>query len=395
MIYQLNYQGLEMHHRISSNKPFDYSHLHNDTGDTNFSFLFESPCEFIIQSGLNENESPDNLRLSSAQQPGSDLEITTVKKDFDIPSDTQSLNSMSIRLGSGIIVKKISASGNSHVYKIWNADLELFRAVKLCGDSNLMHDATNRFGTEAKIAAQLRHTNIIEVYNTGRWNNTPFIEMEFIDGHSIVQLLKSSGPLPVPVALAVSISVVRALIYAHHNAFRIGGKTYRGIIHRDIKPHNIMVSSSGVVKLLDFGIARPCDNSLYNTVASDKIVGTIQYLSPEQMDGSDLDFRSDTYSFGAVLYEMLSGKATFPLSTLSNIVKSKFSNAYLKFKVLGIKLPKQLEEMVYTCLEYDKTLRYASLELLLEKLENIFADISSKTLDDTLRNFIKDYLHKN
>jgi eukaryotic-like serine/threonine-protein kinase len=384
-----------MPHRLSSNKPFDYSHLHNEASNTNFSYLFESPCEFIFESSQIEIESPVKSRLSDTTlQSKSDLKITTENKDVDIPSDTQALTTRAIRLGSGIIVKKISASGNSHVYKIWNSDLELFRAVKLCGDSNLMHDATNRFVTEAKIAAQLRHANIIEVYNTGKLNNTPYIEMEFIDGYSIVQLLKSTGPLPVPVALAVSITIVRALIYAHHNEFRIGGKTYKGIIHRDLKPHNIMVSISGVVKLLDFGIARPCDGSLYNTVASDKIVGTIQYLSPEQMDGSELDFRSDTYSFGAVLYEMLSGKATFPLSTLSNIVKSKFSNTYPKFKDLGIKLPKQLEELVYTCLEYDKMLRYASLELLLGKLENIFSDITGKTLDDTLRNFIKDYLHK-
>jgi serine/threonine-protein kinase len=384
-----------MPHRLSSNKPFNYSHLHNEASDANFSFLFESPCEFIFESSLIENESPDNFLLSnSTPQSNKDFQLSTEKKEFEIPSETHLLNTMAIRLGSGIIVKKISASGNSHVYKIWNSDLELFRAVKICGDSNLMHDATNRFVTEAKIAAQLRHANIIEVYNTGRWNDTPYIEMEFIDGHSVVQLLKSSGPLPVPVAVAVSISIVRALIYAHHNEFRIGGKTYRGIIHRDLKPHNIMVSSSGVVKLLDFGIARPCDGSLYNTVASDKIVGTIQYLSPEQMDGSELDFRSDMYSFGAVLYEMLCGKATFPLSTLSNIVKSKFSNTYPKFKGLGIKLPKQLEELVYTCLEYDKMLRYASLELLLGKLESIFDDISGKTIDETQRNFVKDYLQK-
>lgn len=384
-----------MPHRLSTNKPFDYSHLHNNTSDTNFSFLFESPCEFIFESSQIGKESPDISGLpDTAPQSKNDFKIAAENKDVDIPSDTQLLTTMAIRLGSGIIVKKISASGNSHVYKIWNSDLELFRAVKLCGDSNLMHDATNRFVTEAKIAAQLRHTNIIEVYNTGKWNNTPYIEMEFIDGYSIVQLQKLSGPLPVPVALAVSISIVRALIYAHHNEFRIGGKSYKGIIHRDLKPHNIMVSSSGVVKLLDFGIARPCDCSLYQTVASDKIVGTIQYLSPEQMDGSELDFRSDIYSFGAVLYEMLSGKATFPLSTLSNIVKSKFSNTYTKFKELGIKLPKQLEELVYTCLEHDKMLRYASLELLLEKLEHVFADITSKTLDETLRNFIKDYLYK-
>lgn len=384
-----------MPQRVSPKKPFDYSRMHTDTGSANFSYLFESPCEFIFESGQVDKEKEEiSLISTTAMESKSDIKKTTELREVDIPSDTQTLTTMAIRLGSGIIVKKISASGNSHVYKIWNSDLELFRAVKICGDSNLMHDATNRFVTEAKIAAQLRHANIIEVYNTGKWHNTPYIEMEFIDGYSIVQLLKSTGPLPVPVALAVAISIVRALIYAHHNEFRIGGKTYKGIIHRDLKPHNIMISSSGVVKLLDFGIARPCDGSLYNTVASDRIVGTIQYLSPEQMDGSELDFRSDTYSFGAVLYEMICAKATFPLSTLSTIVKSKFSNTYQKFKELGIKLPKQLEELVYTCLEYDKTLRFASLELLLGKLENIFSDITSKTLDDILRNFIKDYLQK-
>jgi len=359
-----------------------------------YSFLFDSPCDFLREPDSFRKETKENIFSSG----NSDTVDTIQKSDriisslSEIPADTRMLNTMGVPLGSGKIVNRISSSGNSHIYKIWNEDLEMFRAVKICISADSMHNAMNRFFTEAKIAAQLRHPNIIEVYSLGKWNEIPYIEMEFIDGLSVGHIIKKNGPLPQSVSCAISIFTCKALLYANQHEFRIGGKVYRGVIHRDLKPHNIMISNSGIIKLLDFGIARPCDESLYQTVASDKIVGTIQYLSPEQMDGSELDFKTDIYSFGVVLYEMITGVTTFPQTTLSNIVKAKISNHYNSFKELNIDVPSGLEEIVTTCLEFKKENRFSGLQELLNALEEVFLKEYNSSYDEVVRTFIKNYL---
>lgn len=355
-----------------------------------YSFLFESPCEFIcaedssIEGTLSENSQPA-VSITDNTEPVKTAPEFNVS---DIPSDTRLLSLMGVTLGSGKIVSKISSSGNSRIYKIWIEDLEMFRAVKICTTTDTMHDAMNRFLTEAKIAAQLRHPNIIEVYSLGKWKNIPYIEMEYIDGYSVGQIIKLNGPLPLSVACAISIYTCKALLFAHQHEFMLGGKTYHGIIHRDLKPYNIMISNNGVVKLLDFGIARPCDESLYQTVASDKVVGTIQYLSPEQMDGSELDFRTDIYSFGIVLYEMLTGIATFPQTTLSNIVKAKIMNSYSSFSELNIQVPPGLENIVNTCIEFRRENRFPSLVDLLNALEEFFSREFGGSCDDVVKTYL-------
>ena len=357
----------------------------------NYSFLFETPCEFesIDSLPVNLNASENSMDLGQQDNSPGNSALATLSGR---PDDFKFNSGKNIELASGTIVDQISAGANSHIYKIWNADLEMFRAVKVCIGSETMHNAVNRFLTEAKIAAQLRHSNIIEVYSIGRWNQVPFIEMEFIDGFSVGQIIKQAGALPFSTSCAIAIFVCRALLYAHLQKFTLGGKTYQGVIHRDLKPVNIMISTKGTVKLLDFGIARPCDVSLYQTIASDKIVGTIQYLSPEQMDGSDLDFRTDIYSFGAVLYEMLSGLTTFPQTTLTSIVRAKVMNTFKSFSELNLQVPQSLQHAVEVCLEFKRENRYSSLQELLQVLEKIFHDEFSGTVEEEIDRFMNLYM---
>jgi serine/threonine protein kinase len=303
------------------------------------------------------------------------------------PSSNLPTGNEPIPLGSGTIVGLLGSGGMARVYKIWNEKLEVFRAVKIL-IPNQQGDMRNRFETEAKITAKLHHTNIVEVYTVGDWQGLPYLEMELIDGRSLETIIAQTGKLPPAVCSAISIFVIRALAYAHGQEFLIYGKTYQGIIHRDLKPANIMVSSSGALKLMDFGIARPTEASLHTVDGN--IVGTMQYLSPEQMDGVDIDSRADIYAFGAILYEMLTGTKTFPQETITNLMKQKVMNEYRKFDDFNFSIPSGLAKISHKCLQLAKENRFANANLLLRELENVHRTISSDPPEVVLKSFIDD-----
>ncbi|HEX7509984.1 MAG TPA: serine/threonine-protein kinase, partial [Chitinivibrionales bacterium] len=259
-----------------------------------------------------------NTGVYSLRNTTARLDATSVRGANPYGQQAESSNLPSgnepLVLGSGTIVGLLGTGGMARVYKIWNEKLEVFRAVKILIPTQ-QGDLRNRFETEAKITAKLHHPNIVEIYNVGDWQNLPYLEMELIDGKSLEAIIHATGKLPPQVCSAISIFVIRALAYAHGQEFLIYGKTYQGIIHRDLKPANIMISSQGALKLMDFGIARPTEASLHTVEGN--IVGTMQYLSPEQLDGIDVDHRADLYAFGAILYEMLTGTKTFPQETIT------------------------------------------------------------------------------
>jgi serine/threonine protein kinase len=290
-------------------------------------------------------------------------------------------------LGSGTIVGLLGSGGMARVYKIWNDKLEVFRAVKIL-IPNQQGDVRNRFETEAKITAKLHHPNIVEVYNVGDWQTLPYLEMELIDGQSLESIIHTTGKLPPSVCSAIAVFIIRALSYAHGQEFLIYGKTYQGIIHRDLKPANIMVSLHGELKLMDFGIARPTEASLHTVEGN--IVGTMQYLSPEQLDGVDVDSRADIYSFGAILYEILTGTKTFPQETITNLMKQKITNEYRKFNDFDFTIPSGLAKIALKCLQLSKESRFASAAILLKELENVHRSLTSDSPESVLKAFIAD-----
>jgi serine/threonine protein kinase len=291
-----------------------------------------------------------------------------------------------VPLGSGTIVGLLGTGGMAKVYKIWNEKLEVFRAVKILLPTQ-QADLMSRFETEAKITAKLHHPNIVEIYSVGEWNTLPFLEMEFIDGVSLESLIAKKGKLPNTVCSAIAILIARALEYAHGQEFLIYGKTYHGVIHRDLKPANIMIPNIGDVRLMDFGIARPTEASLHTVEGN--IVGTMQYLSPEQMDGIDIDARTDIYSFGAILYEMLTGTKTFPQDTITNLMKKKIMNEYRKFSEFGFSVSPHLARISQKCLQIDRNDRFSNMSSLLEDLESAHRSLS----DETPEKLLKRYLH--
>jgi serine/threonine-protein kinase len=197
------------------------------------------------------------------------------------------------------IVRKLGSGGMADVYLAEDEELGRRIAIKILNDRHANDEQfVERFRREAKNAAGLSHPNIVSIYDRGEAEGTYYIAMEYLDGRSLKELVVARGPLPIGDAIDATRQVLAALRFAHR----------KGVVHRDIKPHNVMADADGRLKVTDFGIARA---GVSQMTEAGSIIGTAQYLSPEQARGAAVDQRSDLYSIGVVLYEMLTGKTPF------------------------------------------------------------------------------------
>ncbi|MBD3347372.1 MAG: protein kinase [Chitinivibrionales bacterium] len=333
------------------------------------------------QTGLHSLKAGTKINVNSEQITAA-YSQTQIGANAILPEEEDG-----VPLGSGKIVGVLGTGGMAKVYKIWNEKLEVFRAAKILLP-NQQGDLMNRFETEAKITAKLHHPNIVEIYNVGEWNNLPFLEMELIDGDSLEQLINKEGKIPETVCSAIAIFIARALTYAHGQEFLLYGKNYNGVIHRDLKPANIMIDKNGTVKLMDFGIARPTETSFHTVEGG--IVGTLQYLAPEQIDGEGIDHGADVYALGAILYEMLTGTKTFPQKTITNLMQKKATNEYRKFDDFEFRVNTQLCKIAQKCLSVSKKDRYESAKALLQALEAAHKTLTSETPEEIIIHYLKD-----
>src|SRR5918996_1541909 len=197
------------------------------------------------------------------------------------------------------IVRKLGTGGMANVYLAEDEVLGRRVAIKILNERHAGDDQfVERFRREAKNAASLSHPNIVSIYDRGEAEGTYYIAMEHLDGRTLKELIVARGPAPPKVAIEYVRQILAALRFAHR----------KGIVHRDIKPHNVLVDADGRVKVTDFGIARAGASQM---TEAGSIVGTAQYLSPEQARGDAVDQRSDLYSLGVVLYELLTGHVPF------------------------------------------------------------------------------------
>ncbi|RMG68675.1 MAG: serine/threonine protein kinase, partial [Calditrichaeota bacterium] len=197
------------------------------------------------------------------------------------------------------VVEKIGAGGMGVVYKARDERLGRWVALKfLHPHLNQSEEAKQRFIREARAASAIAHANIATVYEIDEADGRLFIAMEYVPGISLAKRLEE-GPLEVTEAVGIAVQIARALASAH----------VRGIVHRDIKPANILISSEGTVKLVDFGLAKLQDDTHLTTVG--RPMGTVAYMSPEQVRGEPVDYRSDIWALGVLLYEMLCGQHPF------------------------------------------------------------------------------------
>ncbi|MCK9248502.1 MAG: protein kinase [Solirubrobacteraceae bacterium] len=195
---------------------------------------------------------------------------------------------------------QIGSGGMSTVYRAFDTVLERTVAIKRMHRSLAEHsEQLERFRREARAVAQLNHPHIVQVIDAGEHEDTPFIVFEHVSGETLKERIRRAGRLPVTEAVAYAIEIARALGAAHE----------RGIVHRDVKPQNVLINPEGVAKVTDFGIARTLDE--HGLTADGRVLGTTDYVSPEQAMGHDVTGQSDVYSLGIVLYEMLTGEVPF------------------------------------------------------------------------------------
>lgn len=320
--------------------------------------------------------SPEDKRISIQDQSS----IKRVRNAVILPDGTKKEP-----MGSGVITGLLGVGGMANVYEIWNSQLEVARAVKLL-HPNYTEDTKQRFQTEIKITAKLHHPNIIEIHAVGQWNGLPYIEMERIQGQTLEKIIEDRGALPVEVAMSIGIMIGRALRYAHNQEYVIYGKTYHGVIHRDLKPSNIMVSGNGLVKLMDFGIARPTDASIHTTDGA--ILGTMQYLSPEQLDGKEPDIRTDIYSLGTILYEMVAGRKAFPEQNVSKLMLSKIKNEFKPLEQFDIRLPPKFRRLIHMCMLQDREKRIQDAMNFLSELGKIHRGVTPLSPEQELARFM-------
>lgn len=256
------------------------------------------------------------------------------------------------------IIEKIAEGGMARVY--CGCDLLLKRtvAIKVLKDQ-MTGDAAfiRRFEREAQSAAALSHPNIVNIYDVGEEEGTYFMVMEYVEGLNLKQYIREKGQLPVDEAVFIARQIAEALEKAHS----------AGVVHRDIKPQNILFSSGGKVKVTDFGIAIAGDG--VTVTAGDEIIGTVQYISPEQAKGELADKQSDLYSLGIVLYEMITGKVPFGGENPVAVAMKHIRDQIIPPRVLIEDLPLALEQIIMKAVEKERANRYESAAEILEDLK--------------------------
>jgi serine/threonine protein kinase len=264
-------------------------------------------------------------------------------------------------LGQYEIVDVLGQGGMSVVYKARHRITEQEVALKLLPPELAAHSQVkSRFLEEAKALAQLDHPNIVHLYNFGQENGAFVLAMQFVAGETWERMIMTRGRQDWPIAVRICIDVLRALEYAHG----------RGIIHRDMKPSNVLVrASDGNATVMDFGIAKMTTST--RLTATGQTMGTVRYMSPEQVRGQEVDLRTDLYSLGATLYEALVGDTPFDGNTHFEIMTKHLHEPPRPPSVLGVELPPQLETILLRTLQKKVEDRFQSAREMRKALEEV------------------------
>lgn len=266
------------------------------------------------------------------------------------------------RIGNCRVLGEIGSGGMAVVYRAVQEPLGRTVAIKALKPSIAVDSGfAKRFEREAHFMASLQHENILHVYDFIKERGTMYIVMEYVQGIDLYDLLEITPRLPVEVAAILALQVARALDYAH----------FRGIIHRDIKPANVMISHQGEVKLMDFGIAR--DDKLSDLTETGTGLGTPSYMSPEQILGDKLDFRSDIFSVGIVLYQMLTGRKPFIEDDARTVMQKIRLDRYTSPRKINAHVPRTLERIMGRCMEKMPANRYPTTQALIDDLQDFLS----------------------
>jgi serine/threonine-protein kinase len=264
--------------------------------------------------------------------------------------------------------RRLGVGGMATVQLAFDTRLERYVAVKLLAE-HLAEDSSfvSRFKREALAAARLVHPNIVQVFDFGsdRHSGRQFIVMEFVDGHSCAELLRDKGPMAPRDAVEILAQACRGLDYAHRN----------GVVHRDVKPGNLLVNTDGVVKLADFGIAKAAEQSDITKVGS--VLGTAAYLSPEQARGEPAGPASDLYALGVVSYQLMAGKLPYEAASLTDLARLQEGGSPPRLSEEARDVPEALSAVVARALARDPKRRYADAAEMEDALRDGLAGVSS------------------
>jgi serine/threonine protein kinase len=282
-------------------------------------------------------------------------------------------------LGHYEVVSKLGEGGMGSVFKAKDTHLDRFVALKVLPHDKMSDpERRRRFTQEAKAASALNHPNIITIYDISTSEGVDFIAMEYVEGRTLEAVI-TAGPTRVTDTLKYARQMADALTAAHA----------AGILHRDLKPANVMVKDSGLVKILDFGLAKLTDDSAdtmepdttrtMSSTRAGQILGTAAYMSPEQAEGKKLDYRSDIFSFGAVLYELAGGKRAFPGDSHASVMAAILRDEPRPLGELRSDLPWELDQLITRCLRKDPSRRIQTMADLKATLEDLPDPVTRST----------------
>ncbi len=291
------------------------------------------------------------------------------------------------------LFEKIGEGGMSVVYKAKDRLLNRFVAIKVLKPEFIKdRKFIESFRRESQAAASLSHSNIVNIFDVGQEGNIHYIVMELVTGNTLSEMIKEEGPFPYQKVIELTKQIAAALSEAHRN----------NLIHRDVKPHNVMLTADGTAKITDFGIAKAINSSTIADTMSGGIMGSVHYFSPEQARGGYVDEKSDIYSLGIVMYEMLTGRVPFDGDNPVNIALMHINGEMVPPSKLVSGIPPALERIVLKATDKYQSNRFASVDELIHALDNlafvssvvgdsVFAGSNDSEYDPILDNNMDDY----
>ncbi|MDQ3874489.1 MAG: serine/threonine protein kinase [Actinomycetota bacterium] len=262
----------------------------------------------------------------------------------------------------------VGTGGMSSVYRAYDSVLDRHVALKILHEHYSSDEGSlERFRREARAAAQLSHPNIVTVIDRGEEGGRPFIVFEYVDGETLKRVVEERGPLPVQDALVIALDVARALAFAH----------VRGVVHRDVKPQNVLLDGEGRARVTDFGIARSLNLDV-GVTQTGTVLGTSEYMAPEQAKGERASARSDVYSLGAVLYELLAGDVVFPGESFMAVALRHIGEPPRSILERRPDVPLRLATALDRCLAKDPRERFRSMDELVDELEACLAELDAR-----------------
>ena len=277
------------------------------------------------------------------------------------------------------IIAEIGSGGMANVYKAKDTVLGRFVAIKILRAEYLGDEEfTARFTAEAQAAAGLTHQNLVAIHDVGSYLGHNYIVMEFVDGITLKAYIKQNAPIKWQDAAGVATQVLQGIAHAHK----------KGIIHRDIKPQNIMLTENGIVKVMDFGIARA--SSTYTMKIGETTIGSVHYFSPEQARGRHTDEKSDIYSLGIVLYEMLTGHLPFENESPISVAMMHLQKEPVAPKEINIAIPLSVNDIVLKTMRKDASERYQRANELWKDLQKVLSNPDENPVLDRPRDTSSD-----